>query len=275
MRNNVILVLLDGLNHDTARECMGALQGLCEAGKACLYPVQCGLPALSRPLYECILTGRTPVQSGVTHNGHARLSRERSIFHYARAAGLTTAAAAYQWFSELYNRTPFDPVRDRHVSDPDLPIQHGHFYFLDRYPDCHLFADAENLRRRHQPHFLLVHPMAVDHAGHLQGADSALYRNSAREADALLAEYLPGWLGDGCQVLVTADHGMNADGTHNGLLPEERTVPLFTIGDRFTLNPDASPLQTEICGTICELLGVPHDKSVCAELIKKHCTQTR
>lgn len=268
MVTNVILVLLDGLNYTTARECMGALQGLCEAGRASLYPVQCELPALSRPLYECILTGKPPVQSGVTHNGHVRMSRERSIFHYARDAGLTTAAAAYQWVSELYNRTPFDPPRDRHLSDPELPIQHGHFYFVDRYPDTHLFADAESLRRRHHPHFLLVHPMAVDHAGHLQGADSALYRNSAREADTLLAEYLPGWLEDGCQVLITADHGMNADKTHNGLLPEERTVPLFTIGDRFTLDPDARPRQTEICGTICELLGVEHDTSVCSRLIK-------
>jgi len=168
----------------------------------------------------------------------------------------------------LYNRTPFDPPRDRHVCDPDLPIQYGHFYFVDRYPDTHLFADAESLRRHYRPHFLLVHPMAVDHAGHLQGAESPLYRNSAREADALLAEYLPGWLEEGCQVLVTADHGMNRDRTHNGQLPEERIVPLYTIGEGFSHDPAARPLQTEICGTICELLGVPHDKSICEGLFK-------
>jgi hypothetical protein len=76
-----------------------------------------------------------------------RLSNQRSVFHYAREAGLGTAAAAYHWISELYNRSPFDPLRDRHTDAPKLPIQHGLFYWNDHYPDSHLLADAENLRR--------------------------------------------------------------------------------------------------------------------------------
>ena len=67
---------------------------------------------------------------------------------------------------------------------------------------------------------------------------------------------------------MTADHGMNNDRSHNGLLPEERQVPLFVFGDAFSLNADAVPKQTEICGTVCELLGVPHDKPECRELLK-------
>jgi predicted AlkP superfamily pyrophosphatase or phosphodiesterase len=59
---------------------------------------------LSRPLYECILTGVPPIDSGIVHNNVARLSSQRSIYHYARDAGLKTAAAAYHWVSELYNR---------------------------------------------------------------------------------------------------------------------------------------------------------------------------
>ena len=84
----------------------------------------------------------------------------------------------------------------------------------------------------------------------------------------ILADYLRTWLDAGYQVLVTADHGMNNDRSHNGLLPEEREVPLFVLGDAFSLNPDATPKQTEICGTICKLLGVAHDKPVCQELLK-------
>ena len=49
---------------------------------------------------------------------------------------------------------------------------------------------------------------------------------------------------------------------------EERQVPLFVLGDAFSLDADAAPKQTEICGTVCELLGVPHDKPVCRELLK-------
>ena len=268
MKHNVILVVLDGLNYEVARHALGHLQAYCGAERAALYKLDCELPSLSRPLYECILTGTRPIDSGVVHNQVVRLSNQRSIFHYAHAAGLCTAAAAYHWVSELYNRAPFEAARDRHTDDLELPIQHGHFYYADHYPDSHLFADAESLRRRHSPNFLLVHPMNIDDAGHKHGLDSAQYRNSARVADIILADYLQGWLDAGYQVLVTADHGMNLDRSHNGLLVEEREVPLFVLGSAFSLNRDAQPRQTELCGTICELLGVAHDKPVCRELLK-------
>ena len=263
-----ILVILDGLNYQVAEHSLGHLQAYCMAGRGALYRLECELPSLSRPLYECILTGVPPIVSGIVHNDVVRLSTERSIFHYARDAGLSTAAAAYHWVSELYNRAPFHAARDRHSETPELPIQHGHFYFEDHYPDSHLFADAESLRLRHDPDFLLIHPMNIDDAGHKHGLDSSQYRNAARRADILLAEYLKRWLEAGYQVLVTADHGMNNDRSHNGLLPEEREVPLFVLGSAFSLDAAARPKQTELCGTLCELLGVPHDKPACRELLR-------
>ena len=263
-----ILVILDGLSHSVAEHAMGHLHAWCAAGRGAFYRLDCELPALSRPLYECILTGVPPIDSGIVHNDVVRLSTERSIFHYARDAGLRTAAAAYHWVSELYNRAPFHAARDRHSETPELPIQYGHFYFEDHYPDSHLFADAESLRLRHDPGFLLVHPMNIDDAGHKHGLDSSQYRNAARRADILLAEYLQRWLEAGYQVLVTADHGMNNDRSHNGLLPEEREVPLFVLGSAFSLDAAARPKQTELCGTLCGLLGVPHDKQACRELLK-------
>jgi len=65
---------------------------------------------------------------------------------------------------------------------------------------------------------------------------------------------------------VTADHGMNDDRSHGGTLPEEREVPLFVFGDGFSLG-DAAPAQVEICGTLCTLLGLAHDKPLCRELL--------
>ena len=67
MKHNVILVVLDGLNHEVARHAMGHLQAYVGAGRAALYKLQCELPALSRPLYECILTGVRPIDSGIVH----------------------------------------------------------------------------------------------------------------------------------------------------------------------------------------------------------------
>ena len=60
----------------------------------------------------------------------------------------------------------------------------------------------------------------------------------------------------------------NCFSTHNGLLPEEREVPLFVLGSAFSLDPSARPKQTDLCGTLCELLGIAHDKPLCQALLK-------
>lgn len=261
MSGKVILVLIDGLAWQTAHDCMGCLQGLREAGRASLFQFHSALPSLSRPLYECILTGAPPAVSGIIHNGISRPSSQTSLFHLARGAGRTTAAAAYHWVSELYNRSPYDAVRDRFTDDENLPIQHGIFYHADPYPDDHLLLDAEHLRRAHDPDLLFIHTMNVDDAGHRFGYDSPQYRNSARRIDTMLGESVLNWLDAGYQVIITSDHGMNNDRTHGGLLPEERTVPLFAFGTAFRHDELAAIAQTEICGLAADLLGIPHDKA--------------
>ncbi|MCL6268477.1 alkaline phosphatase family protein [Sansalvadorimonas sp. 2012CJ34-2] len=267
MNNKVILVVLDGLNYQVAHDCMGYLNGLKESGQASLYKVQTELPSMSRPLYECLLTGQKPIDSGIINNSINRLSSSTSTFSLAREAGLCTAAAAYHWFSELYNRTPYDPVRDRFTSDVSMNIQHGCFYHQDQYPDEHLFLDAEYLRRKYDPDFLLVHPMNIDDAGHKFGLSSSQYRNAARRSDTYLSSLLSDWVYQGYQIMVTSDHGMNDDRSHGGTTAEEREVPLFVIGERFSHQP-CEAKQTDICGLSCELLGLnDHEKSFNPDLL--------
>ena len=266
MNNKVILVVLDGLNYQVAHDCMGYLNALIEQQRATLYKITSELPSLSRPLYECILTGTPPAVSGIVSNDITRRSNQHSIFSLASEQGLTTAAAAYHWMSELYNRTPYNAVRDRFTDDKDLNIQHGCFYHLDHYPDETLFLDAEHLRLSHQPDFLLIHPMNIDNAGHLFGLDSSQYRNCARQADIILSHYIDTWVAEGYQVLVTSDHGMNNDKSHGGTLGCEREVPLFVIGDQFS-HQATQIKQTQLCGTICQLLQLDHQKTVNQELI--------
>lgn len=256
--SRVILLLADGLRFAAAAECMGFMAALIEDGQGCLYKVTSALPSLSRPLYECLLTGRTPLESGIYHNGVCRLSQGESIFSAARAAGLTTAAAAYSWVSELYNRAPFDGCRDRMVHDPELNIQHGIFYPWDHYPDEAVLLDAEYLRQSCSPDFLFIHTMNIDDTGHHFGGSSPEYRNQVRRLDQYLSGLLPQWLADGWQVLITADHGMNDDCSHGGSLRCEREVPLFVLGDRFAKNQCASVRQTQICGLCADLLGLAH-----------------
>jgi predicted AlkP superfamily pyrophosphatase or phosphodiesterase len=269
MNNKVIFVVLDGLNYQVAQNSMGYLSALIANHQATRYQVSCELPSLSRPLYECLLTGEPPAKSGIVNNQIVRLSQHSSVFSLAQAAGLTTAAAAYHWVSELYNISPYNLVRDRITNDKNLAIQHGIFYHLDHYPDEILFADAEYLRQQYQPDFLLIHPMNIDDAGHKFGLDSSAYRNSARDADIILSNYLPSWMALGYQIVITSDHGMSIDKNHGGSSKDECTVPLYLIGEQFS-HRETTVKQIEICGLLCQLLGISaHHKSYNADLLNK------
>lgn len=258
MKMRVILVILDGLRFDVSQTSMGYMAHLVEARRASLYKVKAELPTLSRPLYEVLLTGMPTSISGITANEVVRLSHQKSVFHLAIGHGLTTAAAAYSWFSELYNRAPFDPFTERQQHNEQQPIQHGLFYWSDDYPDSHVFADGEMLRLSHQPDFMLVHPMGIDNAGHCFGGESAEYRNCAVAMDSLLAQYLPRWQEAGYTVVITADHGMNADKNHGGPLPNVRETPMFCLGPGFEPGVYEDELsQLAIAPLLCNLLDIP------------------
>ncbi len=257
--SKVIFILSDGLRYDTAVESMGYLGHLVEAKLATLYKVTGQLPSISRPMYETTHTGLVASEHGVVSNSVVRRSNKPNVFQAAVQAGKITAAAAYWWFSELYNRCPFDKVMDREVDDDSLLIQHGRFYTQDEYPDPDLFATAGMLVRRFHPDYLLLHPMGMDNAGQTFGSNSAQYRAQALHQDMWLAPYITEWLGSGYTVLVTGDHGMNADGHHGGTTADVREVPLFVVYPDAPGHGDTGHVlsQLQIAPTLCKLLGVP------------------
>ncbi len=259
MNNKVVLVLSDALRYDTAVAGMGFLGHLVELKLANLYKVIGELPSLSRPMYESVHTGLPVTEHGVFSNRVVRRSKMSNIFQAARGAGKTTAAAAYYWVSELYNRAPYDPIDDREVDSESLLIQHGRFYVEDDYPDAELFAMAGMLVRKYNPDYLLIHPMGMDVLGHKFGADSREYRNHAVHQDMMLANLIPEWMERGYNILVTGDHGMNADHGHGGTTPDVREVPLFLIRPGVPGEGDTEEVlsQLQIAPTVCKLLGIP------------------
>jgi predicted AlkP superfamily pyrophosphatase or phosphodiesterase len=249
--SKVILILSDALRYDAAVEGMGFLGHLVETRQASLYKVTGELPSMSRPMYETVHTGLPVSQHGIVANYVVRRSNQPNIFQAVVESGKTTAAAAYYWFSELYNRAPYDRIDDREVDDPSLLIQHGRFYTQDEYPDIELFATAGALVRKYSPDYLLVHPMGMDYSGEKYGADSSQYRNQAIFQDM----YLSGLI----KILVTGDHGINADHLHGGTTPEQRDVPLYLIRPDMQGAGDTGKVisQLALAPTICTLLGIP------------------
>ncbi len=235
MKNKVVLVLIDALGYDEAVKRGGYLEALVEHGRAAKYRVTGELPALSRPMYETMMTGLPPVEHGVTSNRIVRRSAFGNLFSITRAAGLSNAAAAYGWVLELYGTgRAFDPVHDVYHLDGAGDIAHGIFYIQDEYPCERLFADAEYLRARYDPDFLLAHPMDVDLAGHRKGAGSFEYGMAASRVMDQLATLIPDWTQAGYDVIVTADHGMDHLGLHEGNEEIQRRVPLYIVSGKVT-----------------------------------------
>lgn len=261
--NQVVLIVIDALRFDTACSHMGYLQHLVEHEKAARYKVRSEVPSLSRPLYETILTGTPPVVHGINSNRMVRLSTQQSLFHLAKNSGKTTAAAAYHWVSELYNSAPFNEIQDRIQLDMELPIENGFFYFEDHYPDSHLFAEASWLMEKKQPDFLYIHPMNVDDDGHKFTADSKEYRNRVLAVDALLSTFIPFCKEKGYDIIITADHGMTADGNHGGNTAEDRHVPLFVMSEKITTGiADELVSQLMIAPLVCQLLDIEPSKAM-------------
>lgn len=266
--NRLVFITIDALRYDVACSHLGFMHHLIEQGLASRYQVKSELPAMSRPLYEVLLTGTPVWKNQVTHNDVVRLSHELSLFHLTKEQGLTNAAAAYYWVSELYNSAPFQVKTDRIQLNTDLPIQNGIFYFEDHYPDSHLFADAAYLLQK-EPDFLYVHSMNVDDDGHKFTGESKEYRNRVVAVDVVLAQFIPLCLELGYQVIVTADHGMTADGMHGGNTNADRDVPLFVISEKVKpgVYEQIVP-QLQLAPLACHLLSIQPSEQMVPLMVK-------
>lgn len=230
MKRKLIFVLLDGLSNKQV-EVMGYMKALEDFGKAKKRVLLSELPSLSRPLYETLLTGKSPIEHGILNNSISRMSKEENIFSLCKEKGLKTGAAAYYWVSELYNSTPFNKKNDTVVEDENKNIQYAYFYNKDFYPDEDVFCYGDYIRRKHKADFIMIHSMNIDDAGHKYGVDSMEYRDAVRMADKLISDYLDEWIEDGYTVLITSDHGMSHDRGHGGTALDEVEVPIWLIND--------------------------------------------
>jgi predicted AlkP superfamily pyrophosphatase or phosphodiesterase len=257
--NKVILILSDALRYDVAKANMGFLGHLVENKLASLYKIIGELPSLSRPMYETIHTGLPSSEHGIFTNSIVRLSTKPNIFQAVKNAGKGTAAAAYYWVSELYNRAPYNRIDDKETDDESLNIQHGRFYTEDEYPDVEIMASAAHLIRKFSPDYLLLHPMGMDYHGETFGSDSKEYRNHAIRQDVWLAPLIMEWSEQAYTVFITGDHGINKDGTHGGTTPEQREVPLFVIEPNRQGKGDTGETVShlQIAPTILKLMNVP------------------
>lgn len=259
-----IFVLLDACQYEAGTRNLGYLEHLIDYGKGAKYKVRGELPSLSRPMYATLLTGVPVYMHGIAANETVRTLECENVFSMCKENGGTTAAAAYLWVSELYNHAPFRPDRDRIQIYAGGMIDTGIYYWEDEYPDSHLFADGEYLRKQYDPDFILYHSMGIDMQGHLKGAGSREYEEAIIKADNILSLLMEGWMKEGYQTVITADHGMNTLGLHGGTDAEQRDTPLYIFSDEVKAGRFESDHISElnVAPLLCHLLGIPASKEM-------------
>ncbi|MCZ4280701.1 alkaline phosphatase family protein [Kiloniella laminariae] len=275
MGNKILLVIMDGVGYDTAVSQCGYLEGMVELGRARRWKMRTALPTISAAMYETIHSGLSPIDHGVTGNEALRPSIVPNVFQTLHDANFKTAAVAHSYFHTLYNG-PYDLFDHIEVEDEEKNIQFGRFYSMEGYNGTNICAPAEIdlcaqaslLIKRHSPDYLLLHSSSVDSLGHRYTADSSQYRIQTWHIDNALARGIPRWLEEGYEVIVTADHGMNADGHHGGAEDIMRHVAFYYFGKgTITADKDSVLDQLAIAPSVLQRLGATIPDSMKAETL--------
>ena len=134
MENKLLLIILDGVPLRNWRRLFGNLEGWVASGEAQTWTMRSVLPSTSASCYASIHTGVTPQQHGCTGNGNVFRLDFPDVFSQVRKGGGVTGAVTHSFWSQFFNRHPFDLVRDLEYDEPDSEtINHGRFHTMTGY----------------------------------------------------------------------------------------------------------------------------------------------
>jgi predicted AlkP superfamily pyrophosphatase or phosphodiesterase len=265
LQSKLLLIILDGVPWTNWTRLMGNLEGWVQAGEAQRWRMRSVLPSISACCYASIHTGVPPQVHGVTSNMARFRVTQPDVFGAVTSAGGKTGAVTHSYWSEMFNRWPFDPVRDIEYDHEPGPITHGRFHSMTGESgknqmtpsDADLFATLTMLTERFGIDYGILHTCTLDSMGHRFGHDCAEMDHAVYLMDAQLAAFLPRWRANGYEVIVTADHGQGLRGHHGGHEDIQQDFGLYYFGP--AKRPDGDTLldQLQLAPTLLSRLGVP------------------
>ncbi len=269
----LLLIILDGVPYRNWRRLMGNLEGWVQSGEARVWRMRSVLPSTSACCYASIHTGVLPQQHGILSNEQRFRVEFPDLFSEISKAGGKTGAVTHSYWSEFFNRFPFDTVHDLEYDEPNGPITHGRFHTMTGYngrnqmtpSDVDLFGTLTMLAERFGIDYGILHTCTLDSMGHRFGHDCGEMDHAVYAMDGMLAAALPRWLKNGYEVIVTADHGQTDRGHHGGREDEQQDFALYYFGAGKGPKEDVLLDQLQLAPTILKRLGVPVPKTMKAK----------
>jgi predicted AlkP superfamily pyrophosphatase or phosphodiesterase len=271
MDAKLLLIILDGVPYRNFRRLFGNLEGWVLSGAAQVWTHRSVVPSISASCYASIHTGVAPAEHGSTGNSNVFRLKQPDIFSETRAAGGVTGAVAHSFWSEFFNRHPFDLVRDIEYDEPEsTTINHGRFHTMTGYglinqmtpSDVDLFATLTRLCERFGLNYGLLHTCTLDSMGHRFHHDCHEMDDACFRMDEMLAHFLPRWRDAGYEVIVTGDHGQDARGHHGGRDPLQQETALYYFGPARGPDPETVIDQLRLAPTILGRFGVKPPKTM-------------
>ncbi|MDH5530453.1 MAG: alkaline phosphatase family protein [Paracoccaceae bacterium] len=266
MDRKLLLIVIDGVPWRNWRRLFGNLEGWVDSGEAQVWKMRSVLPSTSASCYASIHTGVTPAEHGCTGNANVFRLKHADIFSETRKAGGITGAVTHSFWSEFFNRSPFDPVRDIEYDEPgSTSINHGRFHTMTGYGlinqttpcDADLFATLTMLCQRHNLDYGILHSCTLDSMGHRFYHDCREMDDACFKLDEMIAPYIIRWRAMGYEVIVTADHGQDDRGHHGGRDDLQQDYALYYFGDATGPAQETTLSQLQLAPTILKRLGAP------------------
>jgi predicted AlkP superfamily pyrophosphatase or phosphodiesterase len=260
----LLLILLDGVPYRNWRRLFGNLEGWVEQGAARVWRMRATLPSTSASCYASIHTGVPPQQHRVWGNEAVYRLAQPDVFSELSRAGKITGAVAHSFWSELFNRSPFDLVRDIEYDEPGGPISHGRFHTMTGYghanqmtpADVDLFATLTRLCEVKGVDYAMLHTCTLDSMGHRFFHDCEEMDHACYVIDAQLAPFIQRWRDAGYEVIVTADHGQDERGHHGGTGELQRDFAFYYFGTSAMPEPEVVLDQLALAPSILRRMGV-------------------
>lgn len=261
----LLLIILDGVPYRNWRRLFGNLEGWVEQGAARVRRMRSVLPSTSGSCYASIHTGLPPQTHRIWDNADIRRLEFPDVFSALTKAGRRTGAVTHSYWSEFFNRAPFDVVRDIEYDEPDGPITHGRFHTMHGYghanqmtpADYDLFGTLTRLCEVKGIDYGILHSCTLDSMGHRFFHDCMEMDNACSQLDGILAPFLHRWRAAGYEVIVTADHGQDDRGHHGGTGEAQRDFAFYYFGDS-PLPPEDEVLdQLALAPSILTRMSVP------------------
>ncbi|MWD27230.1 alkaline phosphatase family protein [Aquicoccus sp. SCR17] len=278
MDKKLLLIILDGVPKRNFHRLFGNLEGWVEAGEAQRFVHRAALPSISASCYATIHTGVTAATHGCTGNGNVFRLQQPDVFSQVRKAGGVTGAVAHSFWSQFFNRSPFDLVRDVEYDEPESDtINHGRFHTMTGYglinqmtpSDVDLFASLTNLCGRFGLNYGMLHTCTLDSMGHRFFHECQEMDHACAMMDEMLAPFIPQWRAMGYEVMVTADHGQDDRGHHGGNSDLQRETALYYFGEAEGPAQDTVIEQVQLAPTILSRLGATPAETMRGDIFLK------